>query len=529
MGRNAAGESFLKGYIKYSTASTFWAHVQSPEHTQQFSKTIISLGRTEPLHTVYKSNYGQLSQPGLMYFPGPNIGTHAFHRSAFGHESWSLCGITHTTSSSGAMDAIVDLLTTPVQSWDSLICTSSTVKDNVTRLLQAQAEYLKDRLGVTKLTLPMMPVIPLGIHTAEFDFSSITKSAARFNLGIDNNTLVVLYMGRLSFHAKAHPLVMYQGLEMAAKLTDKKVVLVECGWHANEFIEKAYEDAAEAICPSIRVVRLDGRNPNERTTAWSSADIFCSLSDNIQETFGITPIEAMASGLPVVVSDWDGYKETIREGIDGFRIPTFMPQTGLGIDLALRYALDIDSYDMYCGQTSTLVAVDLEATSQAFVKLFNSSELRLKMGENGRKRAKEVFDWKSIIPMYEDLWSKQSELRFSKGNKLKNTHPSWPARMDPFNSFASYPTNTFTPETLLSLVDSQKETMEFVYKVLQLKMVNYSYDVLPSAEEIKIIICSASETPKKAINLLVNIESHRKAFVLRGLVWLIKLGVFKVS
>jgi glycosyltransferase involved in cell wall biosynthesis len=33
----------------------------------------------------------------------------------------------------------------------------------------------------------------------------------------------------------------------------------------------------------------------------------------------------MAAGIPVVVSDWDGYKDTVRDGVDGFRIPTFKP------------------------------------------------------------------------------------------------------------------------------------------------------------------------------------------------------------
>ena len=40
------------------------------------------------------------------------------------------------------MDAIADLLTAPLQQWDALICTSRAVKDNVERLLQAQADYL---------------------------------------------------------------------------------------------------------------------------------------------------------------------------------------------------------------------------------------------------------------------------------------------------------------------------------------------------------------------------------------------------
>src|SRR5690606_25457261 len=109
--------------------------------------------------------------------------------------------------------------------------------------------------------------------------------------------------------------------------------------------------------------------PEDRMTAWAGADVFCSLSDNIQESFGITPIEAMAAGLPVVVSDWDGYKDTVQDGVEGFRVPTIMPAGGLGGDLALRHALEIDTYDMYCGHTSSMVAVDVDATAEALARL----------------------------------------------------------------------------------------------------------------------------------------------------------------
>ncbi|NDF80468.1 MAG: glycosyltransferase [Betaproteobacteria bacterium] len=126
---------------------------------------------------------------------------------------------------------------------------------------------------------------------------------------------------------------------------------------------------------------MDGRLAEHRQTAWAGADVFCSLSDNIQETFGIVPIEAMAAGLPVVVSDWDGYKDTVRHGTDGFRIATCMPDAGLGGDLALRHALQVDTYDMYCGHTCSMVSVDIEATAQAFVQLAQSAELRQRMGQ----------------------------------------------------------------------------------------------------------------------------------------------------
>jgi glycosyltransferase involved in cell wall biosynthesis len=528
MGRNAAGESFLRGFLSHSTASEFWVQVPRPEHAQHFSTAVRSAGRQEPIKAVDKSGLAALGQVGVIYYPGPGIGEHAFHRAAYGHGAWSLCGITHTTSSAGAMDALAELITAPVQPWDAVICTSMAVKDNVTRLLQAQVDYFKDRLGISRVVLPQLPVIPLGIHTTDFAYTSDQKAAARADLGVSPDALVVLFMGRLSFHAKAHPLAMYQALEAAAQASGKSVVLVECGWHANDFIAKAYADAARLACPSVRVVTLDGRKAEDRKTAWAGADIFCSLSDNIQETFGIVPIEAMAAGLPVVVADWDGYKDTVRHGVDGFRIPTLMPQAGLGRDLANRHALQTDTYDMYCGHTCSLVAVDVQATAEAFEKLFNSPKLRRQMGEAGKQRAQQVYDWKPIISQYESLWAVQTEFRSAGANDLKPLAHPWPARMDPFHAFASYPTQSLAAQTLLALVDVNAPiAIQRVMAYRQLAMVGFAKVILPTEAEIESVLREASQ-PQPAQALVANIAQARQASVFRSLAWLLKLGVLKV-
>jgi starch synthase len=535
MGRNAAGESFLRGFLKHCSADEIWTQVQTPEHAKEFARIAQSMGRVEPIRAIDKNSLGYLSEVGMVYYPSPDLCEHAFQRSFYGHNAWSLCGITHTTSSARTMDALASLISAPVQPWDALICTSTAVKNNVERLLQAQIDYLKDRLGITKMVLPQLPVIPLGVHSEDFIYSESQKADARSILGVTADTLVVLYMGRLSFHAKAHPLAMYQALESAAKSSGKKVLLVECGWHANDFIQEAYLNAALLACPSVRVLTLDGRKAENRQTAWAGADLFCSLSDNIQESFGITPIEAMAAGIPVVVSDWDGYKESVREGVDGFRIPTLMPQEGLGSDLALRHALEIDSYDLYCGHTCSLVAVDVQATTSAFERLFNSSDLRNRMGQAGRKRAQEVYDWKHIIGKYETLWKQLNELRNSQGKEIKHLAHPWPSRMDPFSAFVAYPTATLTPLTKLALVDTDVEAS--IMRALAFKklaMVDFAKDVLPSDEEIRKILNTASQSSmsssmkKSAIDLVASVEAVRKPFVLRSLAWLLKLGVLKV-
>ena len=115
----------------------------------------------------------------LIFYPGPNISHYAYHRSTFGSTSWSLCGITHTTSSQAAMDALANILIAPLNSWDAVICPSSSVKRNAVCIIDAQRDYLKSRLGATDFDLPEMPVIPLGIHTGDFEFSDGQRISAR--------------------------------------------------------------------------------------------------------------------------------------------------------------------------------------------------------------------------------------------------------------------------------------------------------------------------------------------------------------
>lgn len=442
------------------------------------------------------------------------------------------------------MDAIVSLLTAPVQPWDALICTSQAVKTNVERVLQAQVNHLKERLGINKLVLPQLPVIPLGIHTEDFVFSDETKAIARQTLGVSADAIVVLYMGRLSFHAKAHPLAMYQSLEMAARKTGKQVTLVECGWHANDFIAKAYAEAAALACPSVSVMNLDGRIPAQRQRAWAAADVFCSLSDNIQETFGITPIEAMAAGLPVVVSDWDGYKDTVRHAVDGFRISTVMPPPGLGQDLSFRHAVGADSYDMYCGHACSFVSVDTLAASEAFVALFQSEALRRRMGSAGRQRAVSCFDWATVIGQYESLWhSLQSARRAAcqaatrgspdQGSTGAAQHLSqasvWPARMDPLAAFSAYPTTVVTPQHLISARFSTAEDgIAQLQSLRALAMVRFADSVLMDEANCANLIRLIARPATSVSGILEQVDPGVQGHVLRTLVHFAKLGLISI-
>jgi glycosyltransferase involved in cell wall biosynthesis len=209
--------------------------------------------------------------------------------------------------------------------WDALICATSVAQHAVRSLFQLQADYLGWRFGITNVVIPQLPIIPFGIHQDDFAFTATEKMAARASLSLEVSDTVFLFAGRLSFHAKAHPYPMIAALEQAAQRTKQKVVLVLCGQFPNSSVHDAFTKAAALYAPHVRTVWVDGKDPTAYNRAWAASNVFISLSDNLQETFGITPVEAMASGLPVVVSDWDGYKDTVVDGVTGFRIPTWMP------------------------------------------------------------------------------------------------------------------------------------------------------------------------------------------------------------
>ena len=133
---------------------------------------------------------------------------------------------------------------------------------------------------------------------------------------------------------------------------------MQAGWFADAADLAQFQGGAAALCPSVRQVLLDGRDQGVRQGIWSAPDIFVSLVDNVQETFGLTPLEAMAAGLPVVASDWDGYRETVRHGVDGFLVPTTMPAGPGGDAFTLAHeAGRLDQSDLIspaCGSSMML-------------------------------------------------------------------------------------------------------------------------------------------------------------------------------
>jgi glycosyltransferase involved in cell wall biosynthesis len=528
VGRAVAGFGFLRAFARYAEVPEFFGCPVHLKGEELFVEAMRRWGKGQPCHVADVRRGDVLSSIGCLYQPDPLIGGHAWERACHAASwAWSVCGITHTTASTRVMLGIADWAVAPVQPWDAVICTSEAVKSMVVNVLTAQEEYLKVRLGASRQLRPQLPVIPLGVNCEDFQCTDANRTAARNALGLSAQAIAVLFVGRLSYHDKVHPLALYQALEAAAQ--GREVVLIECGWHAHESIAHAFDEAARLACPSIRIVRLDGRVPEQLQTAWRSADIFCSLSDSIQETFGLTPVEAMAAGLPVVVSDWDGYKDTVRHGIDGFRIPTIMPAAGMGADLAQRHLLAMDDYHLYCGYVGQLVAVDIAATIQVLKQLFDDPGLRRKMGAAGQRHAMEKFDWKKIIPRYQALWAELAAMRKHAAATAKSSGlAAYPVRMDPFRLFASYPTNCLTPQT--RLIRERDDAIQWLARLRALDMASFADALFPTHEECETILRQFdTHSILTVADLVSRVKDTRHLWVARGISWMVKMGVLQIA
>ena len=484
MGRQSAGMGFLKTLCQHGQLREVVGWCNNAQAAQDFVQDVEQYGHSDlGSKVISAANVQKLSEIGTLYTPGPDLSFLAWQRARVGSASWSLCGVTHTTCSTSVMDAVSSYVSTPVQSWDALVCTSQVAKAVVTKLFDEQESYLAKSLGAQTFTRPQLPVIPLGVDCNAFNFTHQQRLQARGCLEIDEKDMVVLYAGRLSFHAKAHPLPMYLALQ--ALTSSYKIHIVHFGVFPNRGLEQSFKAGAQALCPDVMCHWLDGSVDANHALAWQSADVFCSMADNIQETFGITPIEAMAAGLPLVVSDWNGYKDTVRHGVDGFRVATSMPTGGSGTDLAQRHHFGIDNFDHYIGHISQFIGVDVPQCEEAFEALFSSPELRQKMGESGQLRAQEVYDWPVVMAQYQILWQQLGELR--RAHAMTAQLPiEPPARPCPFNLYESYPSITIGLVTFVQ-INAPVSAVE-LNKRRNLGMIHFAAAVLPNEADCRLVL-----------------------------------------
>ena len=526
MGRQSAGVGFLRAALDVRP-ERLWCYAATRDKAETFGRDVRDLTTSPPeIRFISWQNPFRLASAGMLYRADPDIAQDAWHRQrSGGSRAYSLCGVTHSLSSQKAMSVMASLVTAPLYPWDAVICTSTVARDAMRHVLEAEIEHLRSRLGATAFTLPQMPLIPLGVHALDFATAEPDRAAARADLGLEQGDVAVLFAGRLSFHAKAHPLPMFIGLQTAAERTGRAVHLLLFGRFPTPQVGEAFAREASQFAPSVKLRHLDGAVSGNQGKAWAAADIFTSLSDNAQETFGLTPVEAMAAGLPVVVSDWNGYKDTVRDGIDGFRIPTSMPGAGNGVDLALRAEMGLDNYDYHVGALSQFTAVDVERAGDAYARLVGDEGLRRTMGEAGRRRVMELYDWRIVFRRYRALWDELAERRRADvccpGEDARAGRPDRP---DPFALFRTFPTGVLGASSLVRLTAEASVAVAASRRALA--SVGYSEATLPRVDDVARVLGVLTTDEWQPLS---TVEHPPSPAIVRTAAWLLKMGLMTIQ
>lgn len=533
MGRHSAGAGFLKALVRHADLDKFYAFTPSKVEFEDFVRRVEGFGGNgRPAVWVPQGRLSLLAEVGCLYLGGPGLDECAWERRFGDERRYSLCGVTHTVSSARVMDALGNLLTAPTQSWDAVVCTSHAVRAAVGRLIEGHAAYLAGRLGGAVRLPIQLPIIPLGVDCETFDRDDARRARLRHRLGIGAEDIVFLFFGRLTFHAKAHPVPMFLAAELAQRgissetaMKGRRIHLLLVGQAPNEKIEGDIRSAGPRYCPSVPLHILDGADPELSGAAWTAADVFISLSDNIQESFGLTPIEAMAAGLPTLVSDWDGYRDTTTDGETGLCIPTETPPPPAGFELAQRYGTGVETYDRYIGAASLFTAVDVRATAAAMTRLARSPDLRHSMGTAGRRRAKTVYDWRVVIAQYQELWrelARRRQIDQPMGPaQLPNAAPS--LRPDPFDMFRGHSSRQLGEDTVIGLTDP--DAVARLEAVLTQPMNTFAGQYLLPAGVLRRLVQRIALGEARASDLSRDLGARERHALMRSIVWLKKYDI----
>jgi D-inositol-3-phosphate glycosyltransferase len=216
-------------------------------------------------------------------------------------------------------------------------------------------------------------IVPGGVDPG--DFWPMSKQFARVALGFEPDERIVLQLGRMVPRKGVDTVV--RGFARLMRDHGIRGRLIIVGGATDQPDPKQTPEIGRLMSIAkdegvSRSVTFTGREPPERLKLfYSAADAFVTVP--WYEPFGITPLEAMACGTPVVGSNVGGIKFTVRDGETGYLVSPRDP----------------------------------EAVAERLAHLYRHPRIRDVLGRKGVLRVHDMFTWQgvaaSIAALYERI------------------------------------------------------------------------------------------------------------------------------
>lgn len=281
-----------------------------------------------------------------------------------------------------------------------------------------------------------LPHVPLGVDVE--GLAPLPRRDARAALKLPPGRTVLLTLARFTEYDKLDAFPLLQAFAALVHERRLDVHLVLAGARQGTKTPEMLELWAKVLKVDDRVSLVVDFADADKRTLLSAADVFVSPVDNVQETFGQSVVEAMAAGLPVVVSDFDGYRDTVDDEV-GRRVPT-----RLGVDWSMVSELGPLLYErplhLLLGQS---IEVELPALTATLATLVEDTALRERLGTAARARARSRYAWPVVVAQLEATWRSLAQRPFT---PRATSHP---LRLDFTQAFGHFMTGPIEPGRLV--------------------------------------------------------------------------------
>jgi glycosyltransferase involved in cell wall biosynthesis len=342
--------------------------------------------------------------------------------------------ITCTPHGFGAASILWDyfarLAFTPLLPCDSVICTSRAAHQAFINCLEHVRNGFRCGCSHEPSCVPRVDLLPLGVDAETF--APHNKLESRRHLGLPSERILVLAFGRMNHLAKADLAPLLLAWSNLARKHSGRIGLIIAGAASPGEVTRLRQTAIELQCADSIFIR-ESPSVVEAPLYYAASDIFVGLSDTLQESFGLAPLEAMASGLPVVVSDWSGYRDTVLHGNVGFRVPTYWGEC----DALITPLSPLVPWQEDAAFLTQTVAVDVPKLQEYLDVLITNATLRQKMGSAARQHILANYSWEKVIPQYLALWNELDAIAHSLPPQSCRPSPLEPRFFANFGHFAS--------------------------------------------------------------------------------------------
>jgi glycosyltransferase involved in cell wall biosynthesis len=316
-----------------------------------------------------------------------------------------ICALTHSLYTKDILFGYVSLLLS-ARPHDVIVASSEAGRSTLEKLFATAAERISERIaGATdQLLIPRIVQIPFG--TAIPREVELDREHARLLLKIPATAFVIVYFGRITEEYKADLDPLLQATQHL-RACGHNAWLVLAGQSSDRTYMLHLEQRLSALGLCDTSICIENCPEFLKTSVYAACDVAVSPADSIQETFGLSILEAMAHSRPVIASSWSGYRELVEDGITGFLIrTTWTPEASRTASIMAPTALSLTTAHYLAQRTF----IDCGQLIEKLTMLVEQPGLGILMGKTGRARAEAKYAWPLIAKRFLTLWEEQFEL-----------------------------------------------------------------------------------------------------------------------